>query len=234
MWSGPRTLSTALMRSFGNRRDTVVVDEPLYAFYLAETGIEHPGRDEIIASMSADWRVVVDELTSGALPAGRTVYYQKHMTHHLLPPVDRSRLGGLRHAFLIRDPRRLLASYAKVRHTPTLADLGLEQQAEIYRLFGGPVIDASDLAARPRESLLELCGALRIPFDEAMLSWPAGPRPTDGVWAKHWYARVWASTGFTTQPDAGGDASPAPLPADLEALAARCQPFYAELAQHRL
>jgi len=234
MWSGPRTLSTALMRSFENRPDTVVVDEPLYGYYLAETGIDHPGRDEILASLPTRWPEVVDELTSGPLPAGRTVYYQKHMTHHLLPGIDRSRLAGLRHAFLIRDPRRLLASYAKVRHTPTLADLGLEQQAEIYRLFGGPVIDAADVAARPRESLQALCAALGIPFDEAMLSWPAGPRPTDGVWAIHWYGRVWASTGFTTRPDAGGDAGPAPLPANLEELAARCQPFYAQLAEHRL
>jgi hypothetical protein len=234
MWSGPRTLSTALMRSFENRPDTVVVDEPLYGYYLAETGIDHPGSDEIMASMPTSWPEVVDELTSGPLPVGRTVYYQKHMTHHLLPGIDRSRLGGLRHAFLIRDPRRLLASYAKVRHTPTLADLGLEQQAEIYRLFGGPVIDAADLAGRPRESLLALCAALRIPFDEAMLSWPAGPRPSDGVWAKHWYARVWASTGFTAQPDASGDVTPPPLSAELEDLAARCQPFYAQLAAHRL
>ena len=236
MWSGPRTLSTALMRSFENRPDTVVVDEPLYAYYLAETGIDHPGRDEILASMPAGWPEVVDELTSGTLPTGRTVYYQKHMTHHLLPGVDRRRLAGLRHAFLIRDPRRLLASYARVRHTPTLADLGLEQQAEIYRLFGGPVIDAADLAARPRESLTALCAALAIPFDEAMLSWPAGPRPTDGVWARFWYERVWASTGFTARRDPGGSgaAEAAPLPPGLEDLAARCQPFYAQLAAHRL
>ncbi len=234
MWSGPRTLSTALMRSFENRPDTVVVDEPLYAYYLAETGIDHPGRDEILASMPTGWPEVVDELTSGQLPAGRTVYYQKHMTHHLLPDVDRSRLAGLRHAFLIRDPRRLLTSYAKVRHTPTLADLGLEQQAEIYQLFGGPVIDAADIAARPRGSLAALCDAVRIPFDEAMLSWPAGPRPTDGVWARYWYERVWASTGFTARRDAGSGASAAPLPAGLEDLAARCEPFYAQLAAHRL
>lgn len=233
MWSGPRTLSTALMRSFGNRPDTVVVDEPLYGYYLAETGIDHPGRDEILASMPTRWPEVIDELTSGPLPAGRTVYYQKHMTHHLLPGVDRNRLAGLRHAFLIRDPRRLLASYGKVRHTPTLADLGLEQQAEIYRLFGGPVIDAADLAAGPRGSLEALCAALRIPFDEAMLSWPAGPRPTDGVWARYWYGRVWASTGFSARPGARSDFG-APLPAHLDDLAARCEPFYAELAAHRL
>ena len=242
MWSGPRTLSTALMRSFGNRPDTVVVDEPLYGYYLAETGIAHPGRDEIMALMPTRWPEVVEELTSGPLPAGKTVYYQKHMTHHLLPGVDRSRLGGLRHAFLIRDPRRLLASYAKVRDTPTLADLGLEQQVEIYRLFGGPVIDAADLAAGPRQMLEALCAVLGIVFDPSMLSWPAGPRPTDGVWAKYWYGRVWASTGFTSERSSGGAAEAAPpdslprdsLPAALDGLAARCQPFYDELAAARI
>jgi Sulfotransferase domain len=239
MWSGPRTLSTALMRSFENRSDTVVVDEPLYGYYLAETGIAHPGRDEILGSMPAAWPEVVEQLTSGQLPAGRTVYYQKHMTHHLLPAVDRARLAGLRHAFLIRDPRRLLASYARVRDTPTLADLGLEQQVEIYRLFGGPVIDAADLAASPLTTLEALCAAVAIPFDPAMLAWPAGPRPTDGVWAKHWYARVWESTGFDPGRDAsrGADGTGnagAALPERLAGLAARCQPFYDELAAARL
>ena len=134
MWSGPRTVSTALMRSFENRPDTIVVDEPLYGFYLASTTTDHPGRDEIIASMPADWREVVDGLATAPLPDGISVYYQKHMTHHLLPQVDRAAFAGLRHAFLIRDPRRLLASYARVRSAPVLADLGLPQQAEI---FGG-------------------------------------------------------------------------------------------------
>ncbi len=236
MWSGPRTLSTALMRSFGNRPDTMVVDEPLYGYYLAETGIDHPGRDEILRSMPVCWPEVVDQLTSAPLPAGKTVYYAKHMTHHLLPGVDRARLAGLRHAFLIRDPKRLLASYARVRDTPTLADLGLAQQVEIYRRFGGPVIDAADLAARPRPVLEALCAALRIPFDDAMLSWPAGPRATDGVWAKFWYARVWASTGFTAERESGeaGGHADAALPAPLTKLAAQCQPFYDELATSRL
>jgi hypothetical protein len=232
MWSGPRTLSTALMRSFENRPDTVVVDEPLYAYYLVRTGIDHPGREEIIGSMPSGWADVVRGLTEGELPPGTTVYYQKHMTHHLLPEVDRDALAGLRHAFLIRDPRRLLASYAKVRDTPTLADLGLEQQVEIFRRFGGPVIDAADLAARPGPVLVALCDALGVPFDPAMLAWPAGPRDTDGVWAKHWYAGVWASTGFAKR---GVSRAGAPLlPPDLEPLASRCQPFYDELAEHRL
>jgi hypothetical protein len=237
MWSGPRTLSTALMRSFENRSDTVVIDEPLYGYYLARTGISHPGRDEITASMPTEWPEVIERLTSGRLPARKTVFYQKHMTHHLLPEVDRDALAGLRHAFLIRDPRRLLASYAKVRQAPTLADLGLEQQVEIFRRFGGPVIDAADLATRPAPALEALCAALGIGFDEAMLSWPPGPRPTDGVWAPHWYSNVWASTGFEIgRGDAvrADDAPGVDLPPELEPLASRCQPFYIELSASRL
>jgi hypothetical protein len=230
MWSGPRTVSTALMRSFENRADTVVVDEPLYAYYLARSGVDHPARDEIIASMPSDWRRVLGDLVSAPLPAGATVYYQKHMTHHLLAEVDRAALHGLRHAFLIRDPRRLLASYARVRSRPVLADLGLAQQAEIFRGFGGPVIDSADILRDPRAALGALCDALGIGFDPAMLSWPAGPRPTDGVWAPHWYDGVWRSTGFGPYRESGVVS----LPAGLEDLAAQCQPFYEELAAHRL
>jgi Sulfotransferase domain len=230
MWSGPRTVSTALMRSFENRADTIVVDEPLYGYYLATTGIDHPGADEIIASMSGDWRTVLAGLTGAPLPPGVSVYYQKHMTHHLLPEIDRTAFAGLKHAFLIRDPRRLLASYARVRSQPTLADLGLEQQAEIFRTFGGPVIDSADILRDPPAALEALCDALGIGFDPAMLSWPAGPRPTDGVWAKHWYDNVWRSTGFGPY----RESATAGLPPELEPLAAACQPYYDELAAHRL
>jgi hypothetical protein len=217
------------MRSFGNRPDTVVVDEPLYGYYLAHTSVDHPGRDEVIASMPTSWRQVLDELISAPLPDGASVYYQKHMTHHLLPEIDRSALAGLTHAFLIRDPRQLLASYAKVRARPDLADLGLEQQAEIYRAFGGPVVDAGDILRNPGAALDALCGALGIAFDRAMLSWPAGPRPTDGVWARYWYDSVWRSTEFGPYREPIGD-----LPAELEPLLTRCLPYYSELAANRL
>ena len=230
MWSGPRTVSTALMRSFGNRADTVVVDEPLYGYYLAQTGIDHPGRDEIIASMPGGWRAVLTALTTAPLPAGVSVSYQKHMTHHLLPDIDRAWLAGLTHAFLIRDPRRLLASYARVRSAPVLADLGLEQQAEIFAAFGGPVIDSADILRQPAAALTALCDALGIGFDPAMLSWPAGSRPTDGVWAKYWYDSVWRSTGFGPY----REQERIELPPELEPLAAQCEPYYQELARHRL
>jgi Sulfotransferase domain len=231
MWSGPRTVSTALMRAWENRPDTVVTDEPLYAFYLTATGLDHPGRDEVIASQPQDWRVVLRELTVGPLPPGVTIYYQKHMTHHLLPSVDRSALAGLRHAFLIRDPRSLLASYARVRSAPTLADLGLRQQAEIFEEFGGPVLEAADLLAAPEPALRALCAALGVPFSAAMLSWPPGPRASDGVWAPYWYDNVRQSTGFAP---VTGPVPPPGLDPALEPLLDECMPYYEKLRKNIL
>jgi len=239
MWSGPRAVSTALMRAWENRPDTVVADEPLYAFYLTATGLDHPGRDEVIASQPADWRVVLRALAEDPLPPGVRVYYQKHMTHHLLAPVDRSALAPLRHAFLIREPRSLLASYARVRSAPTLDDLGLRQQAEIFEEFGGPVIDSADLLAAPEPALRALCEALGVPFLPAMLSWPPGPRDSDGVWAPYWYDSVRRSTGFVpARAGAAAAAAAAPasaaLPAALESLAERCLPYYERLRACKL
>jgi Sulfotransferase domain len=231
MWSGPRTVSTALMRAWENRPDTVVTDEPLYSFYLTATGLDHPGRDEVIASQPMDWRVVLRELTTRPLPPGVTIYYQKHMTHHLLPWVDRSALAGLRHAFLIRDPRSLLASYARVRSAPTLADLGLRQQAEIFEEFGGPVLDSADLLAAPEQALRALCAALGVPFSDAMLSWPPGPRASDGVWAPYWYDSVRRSTGFVP---VTGPVTPPDLDPALEPLLEECMPYYEKLRKNIL
>ena len=229
MWSGPRTVSTALMRAWENRPDTVVADEPLYSFYLHRTGLAHPGRDQVIASQPTEWRVVLAQLTSAPLPDGAVISYAKHMTHHLLPEVDRAAFAPLRHAHLIRDPRELLASYARVRTEPTLADLGLAQQAEIFETFGGPVVDSADLLADPEGTLRALCGALDVPFDARMLSWPPGPRDSDGVWAPYWYDSVRASTGFAPhRPKAE------PLPARLEPLAEKCMPYYTQLHRYRL
>lgn len=228
MWSGPRNLSTALMRSFENRADCSVVDEPLYAAYLHETGLDHPGRDDVIASQSTSPAEVVRDLTEG--PVATPVQYQKHMTHHVLPSVPRGPLGALTHAFLVRDPERVLTSYAKVREEPTLEDLGLPQQVELYETFGGPVVDAADVLRDPRGTLGLLCAALGLDFDEAMLSWPPGPRGTDGVWAPHWYAGVEASTGFAPYSPGSRD----PLPDRLAGLLERCLPYYEALAPYRL
>jgi sulfotransferase family protein len=231
MWSGPRTVSTALMRSWENRPDTVVVDEPLYAFYLDRTGLDHPGRDEVIASQPADWRVVLARLAD-PLPGGAVIGYAKHMTHHLLPEVDRAAFAPFRHAHLIRDPRELLASYARVRAEPTLDDLGLRQQAEIFESFGGPVVDSRDLLADPPAVLAALCQALGVPFDASMLAWPPGPRDSDGVWAPYWYDSVRSSTGFV--PKTPCQPSAVPLPARLEPLAGQCQPYFDRLHRYRI
>jgi hypothetical protein len=224
MWSGPRNISTAMMRSFGARKDTVVVDEPLYAHYLDATGVDHPGREEILNSQPKNWEDAVEEMLD-PLPSDVLVQYQKHMTHHLLPGMDTEWMAEVSNAFLIRDPARVIASYARVRTEPTLADLGFEQQVRIYRQFGGPVVDADALLRDPEAKLSLLCDALGIPFQEAMLSWPAGRRDSDGVWAPHWYASVEASTGFAAPRD-----EPADVPEQFAGLLARARECYDELA----
>jgi hypothetical protein len=201
MWSGPRNISTAMLRAFGSRPDTFVTDEPLYAHYLKATGIAHPGRDRIIAAHEPDWRKVAAWLT-GPVPGGRPVWYQKHMAHHLLPMIERGWLDAFTHAFLIREPDEMVASLLKTYPEAGLADTGLPQQNEIFDRVADrlgrapPVVLASDVLKDPRAQLEALCEALGIPFLEAMLAWHAGPRETDGVWAPYWYAAVEASTGF--------------------------------------
>ncbi len=233
MWSGPRNISTAMMRAWENRPDTAVIDEPFYAHYLATTGSDHPGRDEIVSAYETDWRRVVDQLT-GPVPGGKPVFYQKHMTHHMLPGMDEDWLAGLANVFLIRDPRAVIASYARKRGTATAEDIGIERQRALFetvhRLTGKtpPVIDAARVLADPAGVLGRLCAVLGLDFDDRMLAWPAGPRPTDGIWAKYWYHAVERSSGFQ-QPEADApDLSP-----DLEDLADRSRPLYEDLlAQH--
>ncbi len=228
MWSGPRNISTALMRAWGARADCHVVDEPFYAFYLCSTGLDHPGREEVIASQPTDWRVVAGELTTGHPPDGAAIVYQKQMAHHLLPAVDRAALDGLSHAFLVRDPAQVLVSYTRVRDEPTLADLGLAQQVELFERFGGPVLDARDVLERPEPMLRALCAALGVGFEPAMLSWPAGRRDTDGVWGRYWYGSVWESTGFGPPRPRAGD-----VPERLRALLDQSLPYYRTLAAHK-
>jgi hypothetical protein len=204
VWSGPRNISTALMRAWENRPDTVVVDEPLYAHYLAMTGLDHPGRDEVIAAGETNWRAVVAGLL-GPVPAGAQVFYQKHMAHHLLPGIDRAWIGGLDNVLLIRDPGEVVASFVRSWPGPEEAvrpeDIGLPQQVELYDQMvaaGDPplVIDAADLLTDPERYLRAWCERLGLGFTERMLSWPPGPRASDGVWAPYWYAAVRRSTAF--------------------------------------
>ena len=201
MWSGPRNISTALMRSWGNRPDTLVCDEPFYAHYLQATGRDHPAADEVIATGETDWRKVIARL-SGEVPEGKRIFYQKQITHHLLPEIDRAWLGAMTNCFLIRDPREVIVSYLKKNNDPTLEDIGFVQQGEIFdwvRAESGaipPVIDAHDVLENPERLLRLLCRAVGVEFMDAMLSWPPGLRETDGIWAKHWYGEVATSTGF--------------------------------------
>jgi len=200
-WSGPRNISTAMMRAWENRSDCVVSDEPLYAHYLYATQLDHPAREAVIAAGDIDWQRVVRHLT-GAVPGGRTLWYQKHMTHHLLPGMDTEWVHRLCNLFLIRDPTLVAASYVKSRSTVTAADLGVPQQLELFERVAGRlgraplVIDTERFLRRPEAHLRMLCTALGIEFSAQMLHWPPGPRASDGVWAPHWYAAVWRSTGF--------------------------------------
>ena len=197
VWSGPRNISTALMRSWENRPDCRVVDEPLYAYYLAETGLDHPARDEVIAAGETSWQAVVAELTAPATqPAG--IYYQKHMTHHLLPQLPRDWISELTDVLLIRDPAEVVASYVRSRADVVAEDIGLVQQAELYDQLDEkpPVIDAADFLRDPEGYLRWLCRHIDVDFTDDMLHWPAGPRASDGVWAPYWYHAVLASTGF--------------------------------------
>ena len=235
MWSGPRNISTAMMRAFENRPDTSVSDEPFYAAYLAATGLDHPMREDILASQPTDPDKVAAAVT-GPIPGGRAVWYQKHMTHHMLPGFDRSWTDRVVHAFLLRDPRAVLASYVKKRATVTLADIGLPQQVELFERVADrlgvapPVMDGDDVLGSPRATLASLCESCGIAFSEAMLHWPAGPRMSDGVWAPAWYDAVEQSTGFG--PPRG--ASVVSLTDELERVADAARPFYDRLSRYRL
>jgi hypothetical protein len=232
MWSGPRNLSTALMYSFAARGDCAVRDEPYYAAYLAATGIDHPMRDAVISAGDVDPARVAATCV-GAVPDGKTIYYQKHMTMHMIPDFDLGFMLGLTNVFLIRHPARVIASYAKKREAPTLMDIGFVQQARLFDqvadwLGQAPmVVDSADIRRNPRKSLTKMCDFLGIPFVESMLHWPAGPKPYDGVWAPHWYNAVHASTGFDV-PE--GDVPD--LPDAYRPLLDAAQPYYDQLVRY--
>jgi hypothetical protein len=235
MWSGPRNISTAMMRAWGNRADTFVIDEPLYALYLKATGKNHPGADEVIAAGETDWRKVVSQLSKEPLPSGKRVFFQKHMTHHLLPGRDRDWIVDLTNCFLIRDPREVILSYIKKNPDPALEDLGFIQQCEIFEFVRDrtgsvpPILDARDVLENSERMLRLLCHAVDVEFDRAMLSWAPGLRETDGIWAKHWYPEVARSTSFQSYKCSEGE-----VPERLRAIEERCRECYEKLYQHRL
>ncbi len=241
MWSGPRNISTAMMRAFENRLDCVVWDEPFYAAELARSGRNHPLRDEVIAAGETDPDRVVARILGPLDDPGKpraTIFYQKHMTHHMLDGFDRAWIGKMRNAFLIRDPAHVLASYTRTWEQVTLDDIGYVRQSEIFDSIADrlghapPVIEAADVLTDPRGTLTALCAALAIPFRTEMLAWPAGRRKSDGVWAPAWYANVERSTGFAAP--SPNSAAPVDLPPALRRIADAARPHYEHLARYRL
>ncbi len=234
MWSGPRNISTAMMRAWENRTDTSVWDEPLYAHYLHATGLDHPMREEIIADGLNAWQDVAERAT-GSIPDHKTVFYQKHMTHHLLPDVGREWLKKLTHVFLLRDPREVLLSYSRSMETVTLEGIGFPQQTAIYDWLvanGQPtplVIDSGDFLRSPGDYLKRICEYIGVAFTDTMLGWPAGRRKSDGAWAPHWYANVEASTGFAPWRERTGDLTP-----ELTEIERAARPYYDQLFERRL
>jgi len=232
MWSGPRNISTAMMRAFENRSDCEVWDEPLYGYYLSTSGIPHPGAAEIIANQGTDWQEITDRC-AGEIPRQKAVFYQKHMTLHLLPGVGREWMSSLSHCFLIREPERVVASYGAVREDLTLDDIGFVQQARLFDYVTKTtgeiplVIDSREFLLNPEAGLRRLCRRLGLEFETCMLNWPKGARDSDGVWAKYWYESVWNSTGFA--PYRENPLSLAPRDARI---ADQARPYYERLYRY--
>ncbi len=238
MWSGPRNISTAMMRAWENRADTVVVDEPLYGPYLATTGKQHAMYEAIIADQGADWRPIAHDLAHSTPPDAddkTQIYYQKHMSHHLTDDIELDFVKHLKNAFLLRHPNDVLSSYIRKESDATPADLGYPQQVKLFdwiRTNTGikaPVFAAKDILLNPADMLRTICTALTVPFDADMLSWPKGYRDSDGIWAEHWYNRVITSTGFAQYQSKANHLTPA-----QQRIADACLPYYEYLQQHKI
>lgn len=231
MWSGPRNISTAMMRSWGNRADCSVIDEPFYAYYLRNTQSPHPMFDEILASQANDFATVAKHLTTG--DCNTALQYQKHMTHHMLAGCDLAWTTSLQHCFLIRDPAYVVNSYTNSRGICTANDIGIKRQYDLFVQIGKltgqqmPVIDSPSVLANPEHILRSLCESLQIRFDKDMLKWPQGRRSSDGVWARHWYHSVEASTGFGAPRQASFSLTKSQLEVVEEVM-----PYYEKLKAH--
>ncbi len=234
MWSGPRNISTAMMRAWESRADTFVIDEPFYAYYLSETNLDHPGKEKVISEGELDVGKISHGLTNEE-SSGCSIYYQKHITHHLLDSIDRSWMKSVKNCFLIRDPKDMILSYSKVHSDLNMHLLGIKEQNEIFdyvRDLTGeipPVIDARDVLTNPRDLLGKFCDKIGVIFSEEMLSWPKGARDTDGNWGKYWYKNVVNSTGFINYTP-----KTEKIPAKYEELYSECCLLYEKLYRLRI
>ena len=233
MWSGPRSISTALMRSFENRPDTLVNDEPFYAHYLKETGVDHPMREKIIERGNTNWQNVQAEIT-GPIPGNKKIWYQKHMAQHNLPGFNLQWVEKMTNCILIRHPKEVILSYAKKFEISSISQMGYPQQLELFNMLNGTgvpplVMDAGDVLKDPERMLKILCRNLNIPFYNEMLSWPVGRRQTDGIWGEYWYRSVEASTGFHPYVEKTGD-----LPSKYQNIYNNCMDGFEKLHMIRL
>jgi len=231
MWSGPRNISTTMMRSFANREDTVAVDEPLYGYYLQQSGAAHPYRDETLSAWPTTYESAVEWMNA---PRGKPLTFLKQIAYHLPSEAELSFIVPHKNFLLIRDPRKMVASFASKYDdaAPIIESYAVERRIFNYLAARGiacPVVDAADILAAPETMLRKLCSMLEIAFDKAMLAWPAGARPEDGPWAAHWYDAVTSSTGFRTPVEKSVDLSP-----ELEAIADTALADYRALHEKRL
>ncbi len=232
VWSGPRNISTAMMRAWENRPDTTVIDEPLYAHYLDVTGIAHPMAERIMRTQSTDWKTVAKALTDE--PAASNIQYQKHISTHLLPEMTLDWCLQLTNCMLIRQPERMVASYAKKRADINARDFGYAEQLQLFEYLCANgqqplVIDTDRLLQNPQAQLSTWCERLGIEFVPEMLSWPSGRRDTDGIWGAHWYDAVEKSTGFIPyQPMTN------PLSEPLQQIADDCGNAYNTLLEYAI
>ena len=234
MWSGPRNISTALMRSFENRPDTEVIDEPFYAFFLKHTKIKHPIYNEVIDTYDSSWDKVANRLI-GANPNNNNVWYQKLMTHHWVNNESLDWTKNVTNCFLIRDPKKVIKSYLKIHKDINPDLIGLPQQLHIFKYIMSKtnkiplVISSEDILKNPKLMLEKLCNLLGIPFLEQMLEWPKGPRESDGIWGGYWYKNVVKTTSF---------AKPLHLeeefPDDYNALLNECMNYYNEIEKYKI
>lgn len=234
MWSGPRNLSTAMMYAFAQHSDCAVWDEPFYAAYLTATGLDHPMGDAIVAAGDTDPETVITKCL-GAAPNDKPLFYQKHMSQHMIPSFHRDWVLDQTNVFLIRHPALVLASYAAKRENPTLDDIGFRQQADLIDLIikgtgtAPLVVDSADIRDDPKAMLTAICEWVGFPFQDQMLRWPKGGHARDGVWAPHWYGAVWNSTGF-----AGPEKPLPPVTPELNDVYQKAEYLYDRMSEMKL